>query len=64
MVPGSAAHIDTGERVSLANPGTVPAPLLVVISPPEFAARPGGVAGRPTRATAPAAERSGIPPWR
>ncbi|MFS8199414.1 cupin domain-containing protein [Streptomyces sp. CWNU-52B] len=39
LAPGSAAHIDTGERVSLANPGTAPASLMVVASPPEFAAR-------------------------
>ncbi|WP_329537397.1 cupin domain-containing protein (plasmid) [Streptomyces sp. NBC_01450] len=39
LVPGSAAHIDTGERVSLANLGTEPASLMVVASPPEFALR-------------------------
>ncbi|WP_327667726.1 cupin domain-containing protein [Streptomyces sp. NBC_00485] len=39
LVPGSAAHIDTGERVSLANPGTEPASLMVVASPPAFASR-------------------------
>lgn len=39
LVPGSAAHIDTGERVSLANLGTEPASLMVVASPPEFASR-------------------------
>jgi quercetin dioxygenase-like cupin family protein len=38
VVPGSAAHIDTGERVSLVNPGSEPASLMVVASPPEFAA--------------------------
>ena len=36
---GSAAHIATGERVSLVNPGTEPASLMVVASPPEFAGR-------------------------
>lgn len=36
---GSAAHIATGERVSLANPGTEPASLMVVASPPDFAGR-------------------------
>ncbi|MFH8737680.1 cupin domain-containing protein [Streptomyces sp. NPDC017964] len=39
LVPGSAAHIDTGERVSLANLGTEAASLMVVASPPEFASR-------------------------
>ncbi|WP_129305343.1 cupin domain-containing protein [Streptomyces sp. L2] len=39
LTPGSAAHIGTGERVSLANPGAEPASLMVVASPPEFAAR-------------------------
>jgi quercetin dioxygenase-like cupin family protein len=43
--PGSAAPIDTGERVSLANAGTGPASLTVVASPPEFASR---LAARPT----------------
>jgi quercetin dioxygenase-like cupin family protein len=38
LAPGSAAHIDTGERVSLANPGSEPVSLMVVASPPEFAA--------------------------
>lgn len=37
--PGSAAHIGTGERVALANPGSEPASLMVVASPPEFASR-------------------------
>jgi quercetin dioxygenase-like cupin family protein len=36
---GSAAHIATGERVSLENPGTEAASLMVVASPPEFAGR-------------------------
>ncbi|WP_028803952.1 cupin domain-containing protein [Streptomyces sp. 142MFCol3.1] len=35
----AAAHIATGERVSLANPGAEPASLIVVASPPEFAGR-------------------------
>ncbi|MGW5171613.1 cupin domain-containing protein [Streptomyces nodosus] len=35
----AAAHIAVGERVSLANPGTEPASLMVVASPPEFAGR-------------------------
>ncbi len=39
LVPGMAAHIAAGERVSLANPGSGPACLMVVASPPEFAAR-------------------------
>ncbi|WP_037673238.1 hypothetical protein [Streptomyces griseus] len=37
LVPGSAAHVDTAERVSLANLSTEPASLMVVASPPEFA---------------------------
>jgi quercetin dioxygenase-like cupin family protein len=36
---GMTVHIATGERVSLANPGTEPARLMVVVSPPQFAAR-------------------------
>ncbi|MEH0421174.1 cupin domain-containing protein [Streptomyces sp. B21-083] len=36
---GSTAHIATGERVSLNNPGAEPASLIVVASPPEFAGR-------------------------
>ncbi|WP_030899670.1 cupin domain-containing protein [Streptomyces sp. NRRL F-5126] len=39
LTPGAAAHIDTGERVSLANPGTDTVSLMVVASPPEFASR-------------------------
>ncbi|MDX3847095.1 cupin domain-containing protein [Streptomyces europaeiscabiei] len=39
LAPGSAAHLDAGERVSLANLGTEPASLVVVASPPEFAHR-------------------------
>lgn len=35
--PGTATHIDVGERVSLANPGADPAELLVVAAPPDFA---------------------------
>lgn len=35
----AAAHISTGERVSLANPGDQSASLMVVASPPEFAGR-------------------------
>src|SRR5579875_3360645 len=37
LSPGMAAHIAMGERVRLANPGTEPASLMVVASPPEFA---------------------------
>jgi quercetin dioxygenase-like cupin family protein len=37
LVPGMTVHIATGERVSLANPGSEPARLMVVASPPEFA---------------------------
>ncbi|MFS4091203.1 cupin domain-containing protein [Streptomyces sp. AF1A] len=36
---GMAAHIGTGERVRLANPGSEPASLMVVAGPPEFAGR-------------------------
>ncbi|MFI1533693.1 cupin domain-containing protein [Streptomyces anandii] len=39
LTAGSVAHIATGERVALANPGTEPASLMVVASPPEFAGR-------------------------
>jgi|1186.fasta_scaffold225967_2 quercetin dioxygenase-like cupin family protein len=39
LLPGFAAHIDTGERVSLANREPVPASLMVVVSPPDFAAQ-------------------------
>lgn len=35
---GSTALIDIGERVRLANPGDEPASVLVVASPPDFAA--------------------------
>lgn len=42
---GSAGHVATGERVSLANPGTEPASLIIVVSPPDFAA---GFAAWPT----------------
>ncbi|WP_069817063.1 cupin domain-containing protein [Streptomyces sp. TP-A0874] len=36
LSPGSTAHIGKGERVSLANPGTEAATLMVVAAPPEF----------------------------
>jgi quercetin dioxygenase-like cupin family protein len=36
--PTTAAHIDIGERVALDNPGTEAATLLVIATPPEFAA--------------------------
>ncbi|MER7243134.1 cupin domain-containing protein [Kribbella sp. NPDC000426] len=39
LAPGAVAHIATGERVSLANPGTEPAVMMIVASPPEFVAR-------------------------
>lgn len=39
MAGMAAAHIAIGERVGLANPGTEPASLMVVASPPEFAGR-------------------------
>ena len=37
LATGCAAHIATGERVSLSNPGPEAATLMVVASPPEFA---------------------------
>ncbi|MGW4560845.1 cupin domain-containing protein [Streptomyces sp. NPDC004561] len=39
LTAGTTAHIATGERVSLANPGTEPASIMVLASPPEFADR-------------------------
>ncbi|MFC1418153.1 cupin domain-containing protein [Streptacidiphilus cavernicola] len=36
---GMAGHVATGERVSLANPGSEPATLMLVVSPPQFAER-------------------------
>lgn len=36
--PGTATHIGVGERVSLTNPGPDHAELVVVASPPDFAA--------------------------
>ncbi|MFC9227589.1 cupin domain-containing protein [Streptomyces decoyicus] len=39
LLPGSAAHIATGDRGTLANLGPVPVSLMVVASPPEFAAQ-------------------------
>ncbi|MBQ0825203.1 cupin domain-containing protein [Streptomyces tagetis] len=38
LTPGTTAHIATGERVALTNPGDEPVSLMVVASPPEFAA--------------------------
>lgn len=37
--PGAVAHIATGERVSLTNPGSEPAVMMIVASPPEFVGR-------------------------
>ena len=37
--PGAVAHIATGERVDLVNPGTEPAVMMIVASPPEFVGR-------------------------
>ena len=42
LAPGAVAHIATGERVSLTNPGTDPAVMMIVASPPEFVARIAG----------------------
>lgn len=39
LAPGAVAHIATGERVSLTNPGTETAVMMIVASPPEFVAR-------------------------
>jgi quercetin dioxygenase-like cupin family protein len=39
LAPGAVAHIPTGERVSLTNPGTETATMMIVGSPPEFVAR-------------------------
>lgn len=39
VTTGMTAHVATGERVSLANPGPEPALLMVVVSPPQFAER-------------------------
>lgn len=42
LAPGAIAHIATGERVSLTNPGTEPAVMMIVASPAEFVARIAG----------------------
>ena len=42
LAPGAIAHIAPGERVSLTNPGTDPAVMMIVASPPEFVARIAG----------------------
>lgn len=42
LAPGTVAHIATGERVSLINPGTEPAVMMIVASPPDFVARIAG----------------------
>jgi quercetin dioxygenase-like cupin family protein len=39
LAPGAVAHLATGERVSLHNPGTEPAVMMIVASPPEFVGR-------------------------
>ncbi len=39
LAPGSIAHIPAGERVSLTNPGTDAAVMMIVASPPEFVQR-------------------------
>jgi quercetin dioxygenase-like cupin family protein len=39
LEPGAVAHIATGERVKLANPGTEPASMMIVASPPGFISR-------------------------
>lgn len=45
LAPGAVAHIATGERVSLTNPSTESAVMMIVASPPEFVRR---IAGWPT----------------
>ncbi|MEU4291656.1 cupin domain-containing protein [Kribbella sp. NPDC026596] len=42
LAPGAVAHIATGERISLSNPGTEPAVMMIVASPPDFIARIAG----------------------
>lgn len=39
LTAGTTAHIATGERVSLTNPGPEPASAMVIASPPQFAER-------------------------
>lgn len=36
LLPGMAAHIGVGERVSVANPGTETASVMAVAGPPDF----------------------------
>ncbi|MGW7380660.1 cupin domain-containing protein [Streptomyces sp. NPDC054794] len=45
LSPGMTAHIAVGERVSLANPGTEPASVMAMASPPDFTR---SLAGWPT----------------
>jgi quercetin dioxygenase-like cupin family protein len=42
LVPGAVAHLAAGERVSLTNPGTEPAGMMLIASPPEFVSRIAG----------------------
>ena len=39
LAPGAVAHLAAGERVSLTNPGSEPAVMMIVASPPEFVGR-------------------------
>ncbi|MFG1905643.1 cupin domain-containing protein [Kribbella sp. NPDC048928] len=39
LAPGAVAHLATGERVSLTNPGTDHAVMMIVASPPDFITR-------------------------
>ncbi|MFI0350852.1 cupin domain-containing protein [Actinomadura sp. 9N407] len=39
LSPGGIAHVAVGEKVEVENPGSEPAALLAVFSPPDFAAR-------------------------
>ena len=39
LAPGAIAHIAVGERVSLTNPGTESAVMMIVASPPAFVQR-------------------------
>ncbi|TCC44869.1 cupin domain-containing protein [Kribbella pittospori] len=42
LEPGGVAHIPTGERVGLRNPGTETASMMLVASPPDFVDRLAG----------------------
>lgn len=52
--PGTATHIEIGDRVSIANSGPEPAELMVVATPPDFAEHPHRMADRMTASSVPA----------